>query len=165
MAKTAANIVIGAPSTIICSADGVAEGSGVDLGSTVGGLKIKPTLSIVKKRADQWNGPVGAEIADSDYTFEVTLAEVTTANLAYAMGLPTTAAASATALVAGNTTVATVRTLYVNSKAVSSGTAKWTLHRVVFDGDTEIDMNKQVQTNIKVKGFMLLDTAQAAGEE
>ena len=153
MSKSPNNIVIGAPSTIICAADGVVEGSGVDLGSTVGGFKIKPKLSIYKKKADQWNGPVGASIMDSDYTFEVTLAEVSTANLAYAMGLPTTAAASATALVAGNNTVATVRTLYINSNAVSGGLAKWTLRRVVFDGDTEIDMNKEKQTNLKLTGF------------
>jgi len=138
MTKSAAGIVIGAPSTIICSADGVAEGSGVDLGSTVGGFMLKPTLNIYKKRADQWNGPVGASIVDSDYTFEFTLAEVSTANLAYALGLPTTAAASATSLVAGNTTVATVRTLYVNANAVSGGLAKLTCRRVVFDGNTEM---------------------------
>lgn len=166
MAKTASNIVIGAPATIICAAEGVVEGSGVDLGSTVGGMKIKPKLTLYKKKADQWNGPVGTpSVVDSEYTFEFVLAEVTTANLAYAMGLPTTAAASATSLVAGNTTVATVRTLYVNSNAVAGGLSKWTLHRVVFEGDTEIDMNKEKQTNIKVSGFLLLDTAQAAGEE
>jgi len=165
MSKTAANITIGAPSTVICAADGVAEGSGVDLGSTVGGFVIKPTLSIYKKKADQWNGPVGASIIDSEYTFECTLAECSTANLAYAMGLPTTAASSATALVAGNQTVATVRTLYVNCNAVSGGTAKYTIHRVVFDGNTEINMNKENQTNLKITGFMLIDTGQSTGEE
>jgi hypothetical protein len=165
MSKTAANIVVGAPSTIICSPDGEAEGSGVDLGSTVGGFIIRPTLSIGKKKADQWNGPVGAYIMDSEYTFECTLAEVSTANLAYAMGLPTTAASSATALTAGNTTVATVRTLYVNCNAVSGGSAKYTIHRCVFDGNTEISLNRETQTNVKITGFMLIDTSQSAGEE
>lgn len=165
MTKAAANIVVGAPSTVICSADGVAEGSGVDLGSTVGGFIIRPTLSVGKKKADQWNGPVDAYIMDSEYTFECTLAEVSTANLAYAMGLPTTAAASATSLVAGNTTVATIRTLYVNCNAVSGGSAKYTIHRCVFDGNTEISLNRETQTNVKITGFMLIDTSQAAGEE
>jgi len=165
MVKTAANIVIGAPSTIIVSADGVAEGSGVDLGSTMGGCKLIPTLEIYKKVADQWNGPVGASIITSAYTFEMTLAEVSTANLAYAMGLPTTAASSSTAFVAGNTTVATIRTLYINCNAVAGGTAKYTLHRVVFDGNTEIDMTKETQTSLKLTGFLLIDTGQTAGEE
>jgi len=165
MGKNAANIVIGAPSTIICAAAGVAEGSGVDLGSTVGGFKLNGSLTIIKKKVDQWNGTVGAEVADSEYTFEFTLGEVTTANLAYALGLPTTAAASAVAMKAGNLSTATLRTLYVNSKAVAGGLSKYTLHLVVFDGKTTIDMNKEKQTGLKLTGFLLLDTTQPDGEE
>ena len=94
MANTSANLVVGAPSSITISAYGVAEGSGVILGATEGGFKLTYNPTHFYKKADQWTGQVGAVKTDEEVTLEFVLAEVSLANLAYAMGYPTTAVSS-----------------------------------------------------------------------
>ena len=140
MTASSSNLVVGAPATVLVAAYGVAEGSAVDLGSTEGGAKVIWDADFYEKEADQWVAAVGAVKLKEKCRVEITLAECTLANLAYAFGYPTTAVSSQTLSIGGSTTV-TERTLYINSNAVSSGLAKWTFHKVVLTGATEVHMD------------------------
>jgi len=164
MAKTAQNIVVGAPSTIVLSAYGVAEGSGIDLGSTEGGLKVLFNPEFYFKKADQWLGKVGAVKTDEDMTIEVVLAEQSLANVNYAMGYPTTANDGTTFNMGGDSTVSE-RTLYINGNAPSGGTMKITVHKCVIIGATEIPMLKDDKTMLKLTFQVLQDTSQTDNQE
>ena len=164
MAKTPANIVVGAPSTIVISAQGVAEGSGVDVGSTEGGLKFTFTPEFYYKTADQWVGKVGAVKVGEDMTLEFTLAEVSLANLCYALGYPTGAVSGSTLTIGGDD-VATERTIYINWNAPSGGTSKLTVHKCVIVGPVELNMVKKDKATAKVTIQVLQDTSQTADQQ
>lgn len=164
MVKTAANLVVKEPATIIVSAYGVAEGSGVDLGSTEGGIKITSAPEWFWKKADQWLGKLGGYKVSEDITAEVLLTEPTQANLTYAFGYPTTAASAGTFDFGGNSTV-TERTVYINGNGPDSSSRKITLHKVVFVGNPEYAMLKNGQTGLKLTMQLLQDTSKTANKQ
>lgn len=164
MTTTASNIVVGAPSSVIVSAYDVVEGSGVDLGATEGGVKISYEPEFYEKEADQYLGPVGVVKTKERMKIEMVLAESSLANLAYAFGYPTTAVSGQTLSIGGNATV-TERTLYINSNAVSGGSAKWTFHKVVVIGATEVSLLKKDKTALKVTFTVLQDTSKSANQQ
>ncbi len=164
MSTTSTNIVVGAPSSVKIAAYGVAEGSAVDVGATEGGLKLTYTPEFYFKKADQWTGKIGAVKTDEDMTIELVLAEVSLANLAYAMGYPTTAVSGSTLTIGGNAT-ATERTVYINGNAPSSGTVKITVHKCVIVGATEIQMVKKDKSMVKLTLQVLQDTSQTANQQ
>ena len=164
MGKTASNIIVGAPSTIIVSAYGVAEGSGVDLGSTEGGCKVLYSPDFYFKKADQWLGKVGAVKTDEDMTVEVVLAECSLANIAYAFGYPTSAVAGS-AFNAGGNSVVTERTIYINGPAPAGGTRKITIPKCVIIGATELNMVRNDKTVCKLTIQVLQDTALSANQQ
>jgi hypothetical protein len=160
----ASNIVVGAPATVLVAAQGVAEGSAVDLGVTEGGAKIIWDADFYEKEADQYVASVGAVKIKEKCRVEVTLAECTLANLAYAFGYPTTAVSSQT-LSIGGSAVATERTLYINSNAIAGGLAKWTFFKVVLTGATEVHMDKKGKTVLKCTFLVLQDTSKTANQQ
>lgn len=164
MVATSANITVGHPSTVIVSAYGAAEGAGVDLGSSEGGVKLTPAIEHYWHKADQWTGKVGATKTDEDLIGEIILAEATQENLTYATGYPTTAAAGGTFDFGGNSTV-TLRTVYINGPGPGGSTRKITLHKVVFTGNTEYIMLKNDKTGLKVEMQVLQDTSKAANKQ
>lgn len=164
MAKTASNIVVGAPSTVIVSAYDVVEGSGVDLGATEGGVKVVYTPEFYFKKADQWLGKVGAVKTDEDMTVELVLAEASLANICYAFGYPTTAVAGGVFYAGGNATV-TERTVYINGNAPAGGNRKITILKCVLVGATEINMVKNDKTVCKLMLQVLQDTSKTANQQ
>jgi len=166
MGKLSSNIIVGAPSTVIVAPYGVAEGGGtaVDLGSTEGGLKMTYTPEFYFAKADQWLGKVGAYKINEDMTIELTLAECTLANLAYAFGYPTSAVAG-TVFYAGGNATATERTVYINGVAPGGGTSKITVHKCVIIGTPEVAMLKNDKTVLKVTLQVLQDTSQTANQQ
>lgn len=164
MVKTSSNLVVGAPATIIVSAYGVAEGSGVDIGATEGGAKLTYTPEFFFKKADQWTGKVGAVKTDEDLILEFNCAEETLANLAYAYGYPTSAVVGNSFFAGGNATV-TERTIYVNGNAPGGGLMKMTLHKCVIIGATELNMVKNDKTMLKITVQVLQDTSKPTNQQ
>jgi hypothetical protein len=164
MVKTAGNIWVGAPATVVVSAYGVVEGSGVDLGSTEGGVQVAHATELFYKQADQWIGKVGAVMVDKDITITMTLAECTLANLAYAFSLPTTAVAGTILSLSGADTLPE-RTLYITAKAPTGGTSKWTFHKVVIEGASEVGMVKADKSMVQVTFKVLQDTSKTEAEQ
>lgn len=165
MTNVAANIVVGAPSSIVISAYGVAEGSGVIVGLTEGGFKYSWNREHYWHGADQYIGDVGGTCTKETCELEFVLAENTLANLAYAMGYPTTAPASAILAYFGGNATVTYRTIYVNANSISSGTSKYTFHKCVITGVTEVSMVKGDKTGYKVSAKALQDTSQTANQQ
>ena len=72
---TAANVVVGAPATILIGAYGAAEGASVDAGATEGGVTINYNPEHYLKTADQWLAPVGAVKTVENMTIVFNVAE------------------------------------------------------------------------------------------
>lgn len=137
---TQGNVIVGfnKPATasdgiIIVSTYGVAEGSGVNMGLTDGGIEVTPDRKIYEHRVDQAIGPIGASIVEESLKIKVNVAEASLANLAIAMAYPSTAVSSTTLSFGGNAT-ATYLTLYINVNGVSGGTRKYTIHKAIVSG-------------------------------
>jgi hypothetical protein len=162
--STSANLVVGAPSTVMIGAYGAVEGDCVDLGATEGGLKWTFTPEYYFKKADQWLGEVDAVKIGEKCTVEVVLAEMSLANLAYVLGYPTTAVATTTLNVGGNATV-TNRTVFINFNAITSGSAKMTIYKCVPVGAVEMSMLKSDKSAVKLTLEILQDTSKDANKQ
>lgn len=165
MTNTSGNIRVGAPTSIVISAYGVAEGSGVIVGATEGGAVLKPVKEYYLHEADQFISQTGATCIKESCTLEFTMAEMSQANLVYAFDYPTTALSSTTISWGGNATV-TYRTVYVNGVALESGgTVKITLHKCILVGTTEFGMTKDGKSLLKVVVQVLQDTSKTANQQ
>lgn len=164
MAKTAANIVVGAPSVVTVGAYGGGKGAGVDVGSTRGVVTLKYDDEIYEKKADQWLGPVGAVKISERMTVEIPLAERSLANVALALGYPITAVAGSVLEMGGNETV-TEREAWIDGNSPSGGTTQIYIKKCVVLGVTEIPLQRDDQTVIMLTLLVLQDTSKSANQQ
>jgi hypothetical protein len=167
MVKTAANISVGAPSVITIGSYGGGKGAGVDVGSTVGPVIVKYDDEIYEVYADQWLGPVNAIKTRERATVEIVLAERSLANIALALGYPTTAVAGSVLEMGGNPVV-TIREAWIDGAANTSpsgGTTQVYIKKCVVLGATELPMQRDGSTNIKLTLLLLQDTSKSANEQ
>lgn len=167
MVKTAANISVGAPSVVTVGSYGGGKGAGVDVGSTVEPVVIKYDDEIYEKFADQWLGPVGGVKVRERMTVEIMLAERSLANVALALGYPTTAVSSSVLEMGGDVTV-TEREAWIDGAAGTSpsgGTTQIYIKKCIVLGATEIPMQRDGQTNVKLTLLVLQDTSKTANQQ
>ena len=162
--STAANVVVGAPATILIGAYGAVEGASVDVGATEGGVQVNWNPEHYFKTADQWLAPVGAVKTVEGITVVFNVAEATLANIVAAFGYPVGAVAGQVLDVGGDSTV-TERTVYINSNAPDGGNRKITVHKCVITDTTAVSMVKADKTMIQVTLTVLQDTSKAANQQ
>lgn len=162
---TAANIVVGAPTTIKFGEYNAAEGACTDLGATEGGATLSFKKEFYLHKADQWQGPVGATPVSEDCTLSFDLAEASLINFAVAMGYDPDDAISTTTLSFGGKDDTEYCVLYVNGYAVSGGTVKITLYKCIVEADMSAKWVKDDKVLIPVKVHVLQDTSKTADQQ
>ena len=160
---TVSNIVVGLQSTntLKVGAYGAVEGDCVDVGFIKGGIKIEHEEEQYDVEVDQATGIVKSFIVKEGMKISLALAEVSLANLAIAMGYPTSAVASTTLSFGGKTTV-TERALFINMKGPGPGTAKMTIYKAVPTGKTSPAYTKDKETLVDVEFKVLEDVSKTA---
>ena len=158
------DILVGAPTSVKVGAYGDAEGSCVTLGTTEGGLKIANSEEYYDVKTDQNTGIINKLKVSQGTKIEVTLNEVSLANLAYAFGDPTTAVDGTTFSHGGSFTV-TKRTVYINASIPDDGgTVKVTCYKAVITGNTEMSFVKDNKVTLKLEIELLEDYSRSEGD-
>lgn len=142
---------------------GQAEGAAADLGRTIGGVELSFEKEVKEVTTDQDGGPVDAKEVSRKGKLKFKLAESSLANLAVALGLPSSA-------VAGNrlslgAPAQAYKTVYLNPDGPAAGARKYTLHKCMVLGASPTQFKKDEPTAIEVELVVLFDTAKSAGEE
>ena len=162
------NLVVGtaAENTIKVGEYGDAEGTAVNLGYTDGGVEIAKTEEIKEIFVDQELGAVDAPSIKEGMSLKANIAEASLANLAVAMGYPTSAVTGSSAFViGGKTDTRDYKTVYVNVKGPGPGTRKYTFHKCKIKGDTSQKYQKDGVTMVPIEILVLCDTTKSAGEK
>jgi len=162
---TASNVVLGAASRVQIGADGSYTASDCpSVGYTKGDVVLTTTTTYAYKEPDQARGRVGAKFIEERAQVTVPLDEVTLANMAKALGYPTSAVAGGVLSFGGGSTNQ-IYELWVVGDAPSSGTRTLHVHQCVPDGEKAYAMKKGEETVYEVTFECLQDTSQTAGEQ
>jgi len=167
MAGTVENIVVGlaGENTVKIGAYAAVEGDAVDVGFTEGGVTIEKSCETKEIEVDQVVGPVDSVRTKESWIIKFSMAEISLANLALAMGYPTTAVAGSTLSAGGPAADITARTMYINVKGPGPGTGKWTFWKVKPTGKTSAPYKKADKTVIDVEFQALVDTTKTAEQQ
>lgn len=166
MSTTVSNIIVGLNTTsfITLSLYGVAEGSGIDLGGTEGGVEIATEREYFHKTSDLTLGNLSANKFVENCIVKFSLVESSLANMRLALDLAP-AALAGTTLDVGGRAESNELTMYVNVNAVGGGTRKYTFHKCVVTSPGTHSYTKDGQTMIEYEVMVLQDTAQSANKQ
>ncbi len=165
------NIVFGfnlGTAAVVVAAYGVAEGSGVDLGRTEGGVEFSLEREMKQVETDQDPGPTATKEIKRAGKLKFKLAEATLANLCLAFNLPTASVAASTlslGSITGGPGGELYRTVYVNVDGPAGGSRKYTLHKCSVSGGGAHAYQKDDKTVIEVELDVLWDSSQSSGVE
>jgi hypothetical protein len=161
------NIVVGLQSanTVKVGAYGALEAAAVDVGLTDGGVEIIKSEEVKEIFVDQHLGAVAAPSVKEGYVIKFNMAEASLANLAMAMGYPTTAVDGSTLSVGGKTDIYDYKTVYINMKGPGPGTGKMTIYKAKIKGDTSAKFQKDNVTMVPVEIMGLCDITRTAGDQ
>lgn len=167
MSNTVANIVIGVQSanTVKVGAYQALESAAVDVGLTDGGVELSFSGDIKEIFADQALGMVAAASIKEGFSVKFNMAEASLANIAMAIGYPTTAVSGSTLSVGGKTDLYDYKTAYINVKGPGPGTAKITVYKCKIKGDSSAKFQKDNVTMVPVEITALCDTTRSAGDQ
>lgn len=162
-----ANIVVGvgATNTVKVGAYGALEAAAVDVGLTDGGVEINVSSEIKEIFVDQHLGAVAAPTIKEGVTVKFNMAESSLANMAMAVGYPTSAVTGSTLNVGGKTDIYDYKTVYINVKGPGPGTAKITVYKAKIKGDSSAKYQKDNVTMIPVEIIGLCDITRTAGDQ
>ncbi len=142
---------------------GQAEGAATDLGKTIGGVELSWDKEIKEVETDQDAGPVGAKEVKRKGKVKFKMAESSLANLAIALGLPSSAVA-ANRLSLGAPSEA-YKTVYLNVDGPAAGARKYTLHKCTVLGASPTMFKKDEPSSVEVELIVLFDTTKTTGQE
>lgn len=158
------NIVIGTIDSFKVAAYGAAEGAATDVGLTDGGLEVDHTSEEHEVYVDQHLGPVDVVTIKENMTLKVNVAEASLANMALAMGYPSTAVADGTFTFGDKSDIRDYRTIYVNVKGPGPGTRKFTIHRAKLKAAMAQKYVKDELAFVPVEIIVLADTTKTVAE-
>lgn len=161
------NIVVGVAgsNTVKVGAYQALEAAAVDVGLTDGGVEINISSEVKEIFVDQHLGAVAAPTIKEGCIVKFNMAEASLANLAMAMGYPTSAVSGSTLLAGGKTDLYDYKTVYINTKGPGPGTAKVTIYKAKIKGDTSAKFQKDNVTMVPVEIIGLCDTSRSAGDQ
>jgi hypothetical protein len=164
---TVANIVVGvgATNTVKVGAYGVVEASAVDVGLTDGGVEINVSSEVKEIYVDQHLGAVAAPTIKEGVSVKFNMAEASLANMAMAIGYPTTAVVDSTMSMGGKSDIYDYKTVYINVKGPGPGTAKITIYKAKIKGDSSAKYQKDNVTMVPVEIIGLCDITRTAGDQ
>ena len=167
MSNTPSNIVIGVQSsnTVKVGAYQALEAAAVDVGLTDGGIELITSGDIKEIFCDQALAMVAAASIKEGFSLKFNMAEASLANIAMAIGYPTTAVSGSTLSVGGKTDLYDYKTVYINVKGPGPGTAKITIYKAKIKGDSSAKFQKDNVTMIPVEITALCDTTRSAGDQ
>ncbi len=142
---------------------GQAEGAAADLGRTIGGVELSWDKEVKEVETDQDAGPVDAKEVKRKGKIKFKMAESSLANLAVALGLPSSAVAAGR-LSLGAPTQA-YKTVYLNVDGPAAGARKYTLHKCMVLGASPTMFKKDEPSSVEIELVVLFDTTKTAGQE
>lgn len=142
---------------------GQAEGAAADLGRTIGGVELSWEKEVKEIETDQDAGPIGAKEVKRKGKLKFKMAESSLANLAIALGLPSSVVADGR-LSLGAPAEA-YKTVYLNVDGPAGGTRKYTLHKCTILGASPTMFKKDEPSSVEVEAVVLFDTTKTTGQE
>jgi len=162
---TNSNVIVGlGDGQVLIGTYGTVEGSADDLGYTDGGVEITVEREYFEKMVDQELGVIELIKTAERCTLTLTLAEATLENLAKALDYPAGAIAASTLDFGGNATAQEL-TIYLNTKAPSGGTRKYTFHKAVCIGAATHSYKKDDKTMIECEFQIVQDTTKTTNQQ
>jgi hypothetical protein len=146
------------------AAYGAAQGAGVNLGLTDGGVELAYDKKVYEHKVDQALGPIGASVVEENLKLKLNIAEASLANLAQAFGYPTTAVSSSTLSIGGDAT-ATYLALYLDVNGPAGGTRKYTFYKCIVSGGGKHKYTKNGLTMVDIEFTVLQDLTKTANAQ
>ena len=149
---------------ITVSAYGAAQGAGVNLGLSDGGIEVGHNTKALDIRADNVLGVLDQFKTEEDLVLKCNIIEASLANMVMAMGYPSTAYAAGTAAVGGDWTVPKY-TIYISVNGVQGGVRTFKFYNCTIMGDVKNAYKKNEKTMIPITITVLQDLTQTAGAQ
>lgn len=158
----AGKVIVG-PAEVKIGAYGASEGACTSIGATDGGVSLTVEQEYLDIEVDQAMGEIENKLTKRRVRFSTNMAQVTLANLALAMGLPTTAVSGSVLSV--GVQLPENKTVWLIGPGPDGTVHKYHIFKARVMGNPEMAYRKDEKTVIPLEITGVIDTAQASGQE